>query len=162
MMNPLSLIVPLGILLLAWLGATALDKQARRQSSVQGSYKGRQHAVPLIRDPEIRDERSSSARAGRIPMMSVGREIDVENKDVVCRACSWEGVGSELSTGLVRIENSRMFLFAYRCPACAGFELSRKGKLLAFCPQDPVKQQQAATAEERPEAGSGGSLSQWK
>ena len=95
-------------------------------------------------------------------MLSVGRETDLRDKDVVCGVCSWEGIGSQLSTGLARIENSRMFLFAYRCPACSGFELSRKGKLLAFNPESLMKQQQADTAEERPEAGAGGSLSQWK
>ena len=95
-------------------------------------------------------------------MLSVGRETDLRDRDVVCRVCSWEGIGSQLSTGLARIEDSPMFLFAYRCPVCAGFELSRKGKLLTFGPQSLIIQQQAALAEDRSEGGAKGSLSQWK
>jgi len=158
------MIVPLAILLFAWLGANVLDKQGerKRQAAVEASCKNRQQNVLPIQDPENRNERFPRAPAAKVPMLSVGRETDIREKDVVCLACSWEGIGSKLSTGLVRIENSRMFLFAYCCPTCGSFELSRKGKLLAFGPHNPMKQQQAAVAEEQRQGAAKGSLSQWK
>ena len=154
--------VLLVMLLVSWLGSSALDKRGerKRQRAVQDSHERPQQNVPLLHSQGDGDTQSKSLF--RRSMLSVGRETDIREKDVVCRSCSWEGIGSQLSTGLVRIENSPMFLFAYRCPACAGFELSRKGKLLAFSPQDFVKQQQAARAEEPAEGGAKGSLSQWK
>lgn len=65
-------------------------------------------------------------------MLSVGRELNIHDKSVVCRICSWEGAGSELSTGLIRLTPTPIFFYAYRCPECGSFELTRKGKLLEF------------------------------
>lgn len=75
-------------------------------------------------------------------MLSVGRELKIARKRVVCRTCSWEGFGAELSTGLIRIIPEPIYFYAYRCPGCGGFDLTRKGKLLLFRlraidPQEP-------------------------
>jgi hypothetical protein len=75
-------------------------------------------------------------------MLSVGREINVAVKRLLCRECWWEGVGRELSAGLVRIACSNMFLYCYRCPRCESYDLAEKGKLLSFVPrlESPVIQ----------------------
>jgi len=65
-------------------------------------------------------------------MLSVGREINIESKNLLCRKCAWQGRGAELSTGLVRVSRSDIFVYAYRCPQCESFDLASKGKLLAF------------------------------
>ena len=65
-------------------------------------------------------------------MLSVGREINIESKNLLCRKCAWQGRGAELSTGLVRVSHSDIYLYAYRCPMCESFDLASKGKLLAF------------------------------
>ena len=65
-------------------------------------------------------------------MLSVGREINIENKNLLCRKCAWQGTGPELSTGLVRVSHSDIYVYAYRCPECASFDLASKAKLLAF------------------------------
>ena len=65
-------------------------------------------------------------------MLSVGREINIENKDLLCRNCAWQGRATELSTGLLRVNHTDIYLYAYRCPECESFDLASKGKLLAF------------------------------
>jgi len=65
-------------------------------------------------------------------MLSVGREINIANKNLLCRKCAWQGRGVELSTGLVRVSHSDIFVYAYRCPECGSFDVASKGKLLAF------------------------------
>jgi len=65
-------------------------------------------------------------------MLSVGREINIESKNLLCRKCAWQGRGAELSAGLVRVKHSDIYLYAYRCPQCESFDLASKGKLLAF------------------------------
>ena len=65
-------------------------------------------------------------------MLSVGREINIETKTLLCRKCDWQGRGVELSTGLVKISHSDIYMYAYRCPECGSFDLVSKGKLLAF------------------------------
>ena len=161
-MNPLSLIVFVALLFLAWLGTNVLDKRERRRpTAVQGSHKSLQRQPGSATDPGSGAERSSRA-VWNARMLSVGREANIGEKDVVCHACTWEGLGNRLSTGLVRIEDSRMFLYAYRCPVCGGFELSRKGKLLAFSTQKLLNQQQTAMSEERRAGVAEGSLSEWK
>lgn len=65
-------------------------------------------------------------------MLSAAREINIKEREVVCRRCAWEGVGCQLSTGLIRITQAVAYLYAYRCPACGSFDVSRKGKLLEF------------------------------
>ena len=64
-------------------------------------------------------------------MLSVGREINIGRDGVVCRECAWEGVGSSLSTALARIA-AAIYLYAYRCPDCGSFDLTRKGRVLEF------------------------------
>jgi hypothetical protein len=68
-------------------------------------------------------------------MLSVGRELHINNKSVVCRMCDWEGPGVELSTGLVQVNGADLYFYAYRCPACRSFDVSLKGKLLRFRPR---------------------------
>jgi hypothetical protein len=65
-------------------------------------------------------------------MLSVGREINIESKNLLCRKCAWQGCGAELSTGLVRVNHTDIYVYAYRCPECESFDLASKGKLLAF------------------------------
>jgi len=65
-------------------------------------------------------------------MLSVGREINIETKTLLCRKCAWQGRGAELSTGLIRVRHSDIYVYAYRCPVCESFDLASKGKLLAF------------------------------
>lgn len=65
-------------------------------------------------------------------MLSVGRELNISNKRVVCRTCSWEGAGAELSAALVQVTSAPIYVYVYRCPTCGSFELARKGKLLQF------------------------------
>lgn len=65
-------------------------------------------------------------------MLPVGREINIETKNLICRECGWEGRGAELSSGLIRISRTDIYLYAYRCPECGSFDLASKGKLLAF------------------------------
>jgi len=68
-------------------------------------------------------------------MLSVGREINIETRNLLCRKCAWQGRGAELSTGLVRVIHSDIYVYAYRCPECESFDLASKGKLLAFRPR---------------------------
>jgi hypothetical protein len=65
-------------------------------------------------------------------MLSVGRELNIKNKRVICRTCSWEGAGEELSSGLIQVISASIYLYVYRCPNCASIELVRKGQLLQF------------------------------
>ncbi|MEW6210927.1 MAG: hypothetical protein AB1631_21360 [Acidobacteriota bacterium] len=67
-------------------------------------------------------------------MLSVGREINISDKSILCRDCAWEGAGAELSVGLMRVSRQPCFLYAYRCPVCLSFNIVRKGKLLRFRP----------------------------
>ncbi|HWN99254.1 MAG TPA: hypothetical protein VNS63_08295 [Blastocatellia bacterium] len=65
-------------------------------------------------------------------MLSVGREINITARSLICGECAWEGGGPELKTGLVRINLSDIYLYSYRCPDCGSYDLTLKGKLLAF------------------------------
>jgi predicted RNA-binding Zn-ribbon protein involved in translation (DUF1610 family) len=65
-------------------------------------------------------------------MLSIGRELNIRNKRVVCTACLWEGVGVELSAGLIQTTCAPIYFYVYRCPECGSVELARKGKLLPF------------------------------
>jgi len=65
-------------------------------------------------------------------MLSVGREINIATRNLLCCKCAWQGRGVELPTGLVRINQTEIYLYAYRCPECRSFDLLSKGKLLAF------------------------------
>lgn len=65
-------------------------------------------------------------------MLSVGREINIETTHLICRKCAWQGRGVELAAGLVRINQTEIYLYAYRCPECGSFDLAAKGKVLAF------------------------------
>ena len=65
-------------------------------------------------------------------MLSVGRELNISEKAVSCRACEWEGDGADLSTGLIPVVSAAIYVYAYRCPACGSFNITRKAKLLPF------------------------------
>ena len=70
-------------------------------------------------------------------MLSVGREISIETKNLLCGKCAWQGCGHDLPTGLVRISQTDIYLYAYQCPECRSFDLLSKGKVLAFRPSIP-------------------------
>jgi hypothetical protein len=65
-------------------------------------------------------------------MLPVGREVNIQTKSLICRECAWEGRGAELSSGLIRITYTNIYLYAYRCPECGSFDVASKGKLLSF------------------------------
>ena len=65
-------------------------------------------------------------------MLSVGRELDINQKAVSCRECGWEGEGIDLSVGLVPVVSTAIYVYSYRCPACGSFNITRKAKLLEF------------------------------
>lgn len=56
-------------------------------------------------------------RSGReFEMLSVGRELNIGEHDVLCRECSWDGAGAKLSTGLVKVSCSSMYRYVYPMP----------------------------------------------
>jgi predicted RNA-binding Zn-ribbon protein involved in translation (DUF1610 family) len=65
-------------------------------------------------------------------MLSVGRELNINQKAVSCRACAWEGEGVDLSTGLLPVVSLAIYVYSYRCPSCGSFNITRKAKLLQF------------------------------
>ena len=65
-------------------------------------------------------------------MLWVGRELEIRTRGIVCQECSWRGAGAELSTGLVRINSTAMYFYAYRCPECLSFDLAKPARLLQF------------------------------
>ena len=65
-------------------------------------------------------------------MLSVGREINIATKNLLCRKCGWQGRGNDLLTGLVRISQTEIYVYVYQCPECGSFDLLSKGKVLAF------------------------------
>jgi hypothetical protein len=65
-------------------------------------------------------------------MLSVGRQFNLEGKVILCRKCLWQGSNALLQTGLVPITNSKIHVYAYRCPECGSFNLGLQGKLLNF------------------------------
>lgn len=72
-------------------------------------------------------------RCGReTGMLLVGRELNINEKVIVCQRCSWRGIGVELSTGLAQVTSMPMYFYAFRCPDCLSFDLARRGKLLPF------------------------------
>jgi predicted RNA-binding Zn-ribbon protein involved in translation (DUF1610 family) len=76
-------------------------------------------------------------------MLSVGRELNINQKAVSCQACSWEGEGAHLSTGLVPVVSTAIHVYSYRCPACGSFNIARKAKLLQFSSRfDPTQEDQ--------------------
>ena len=68
-------------------------------------------------------------------MLSVGRKHNLDGEVIFCRTCLWNGSRTLLQTGLVPIKDSKIHLFAYRCPQCGGFDLGVSGKLLSFTVQ---------------------------
>ena len=81
-------------------------------------------------------------------MLSVGRELKITHKQIVCRSCSWEGAGAELSAGLIQVSSEHIYFYAYRCPKCGSFEVARKGKLLMFRRRSGLAQAEEANDEE--------------
>jgi hypothetical protein len=65
-------------------------------------------------------------------MLSVGRELYIQDQPVMCLECGWEGFGRQLSTGSLQTQAMRAYVYAYRCALCGSFELKRKAKVLAF------------------------------
>lgn len=65
-------------------------------------------------------------------MLLVGRELNITEKVIVCQRCSWRGIGVELSRGLAQVTSMPMYFYAFRCPECLSFDLTRRGKLLPF------------------------------
>jgi hypothetical protein len=82
-------------------------------------------------------------------MLLVGREIKIDHAEIICRKCRWEGTGSQLSIGLIKVNQATRYLVIYRCPTCRGFDLSRKGKLLEFhLPQLQMKKPKDITTRD--------------
>jgi len=81
-------------------------------------------------------------------MLSVGRELNIKHKRVVCQMCSWQGTGAELSTGLVQVTSAPIYFYVYRCPECGSFDLARKGKLLQFRLRTSAAQEDTVAHEE--------------
>ena len=65
-------------------------------------------------------------------MLTFGREIGIQDKDVVCKQCAWTGVGKKLSTGLVWITSLSAYLCVYRCPVCDSPKVGYRGTVLPF------------------------------
>jgi DNA-directed RNA polymerase subunit RPC12/RpoP len=80
-------------------------------------------------------------------MLSVGRELKITHKQIVCRSCSWQGDGAELSAGLIKVASAHIYSYAYRCPECGSFEVARKGKLLLFRRPSPAKEDEDETTD---------------
>lgn len=77
-------------------------------------------------------------------MLSVGRELNINKDDVACKACRWNGTGTELSNGLVQVTSTPAFLYVYTCPECGSAAVARKGKLLQF------RGRESTTGNEKP------------
>ena len=105
---------------------------------------------------------------------SVAKSI-LQPESFRCRECVWEGAGTSLSTGLVRISRSDMYLYAYRCPECGSYAVASKGQLLAFAARqsskaiEPIQENDAAEAatphvsvNTAREGGRAGRLSSWR
>jgi hypothetical protein len=86
-------------------------------------------------------------------MLSVGREINIAARRFICRQCPWEGMGSGLASGLIKISKSNIYLCAYRCPKCASFDVASKAKLLVFRPRGALRAHEGVgpRADEAPE-----------
>jgi hypothetical protein len=65
-------------------------------------------------------------------MLSVGRELYIQDQPVICLECQWEGVGAELATGNLQAPGMTVYVVAYRCAACHSFRVRRKAKILTF------------------------------
>ena len=65
-------------------------------------------------------------------MLSVGRELYIQDQPVICLECGWEGVGAQLSTGNLQAQGIEAYVYAYRCALCGSFVVTRKAKVLAF------------------------------
>ena len=65
-------------------------------------------------------------------MLSVGRELYIQDQPVICLDCQWEGVGAELATGNLQAPGMTVYVYVYCCAACGSFEVRRKAKILAF------------------------------
>jgi hypothetical protein len=65
-------------------------------------------------------------------MLSVGRALYIRQQPVFCLACGWEGMGAQLSTGLVAPTRCTGYLYAYYCSVCGNFDVGCKAKILPF------------------------------
>jgi hypothetical protein len=65
-------------------------------------------------------------------MLSVGRELYVQDQPVICLDCGWQGTGAQLSTGLLKPFAAPVYLYAYGCSVCGSFNVRRKAKILPF------------------------------
>jgi hypothetical protein len=65
-------------------------------------------------------------------MLSVGRELYIQDQPVTCLECDWQGLGAQLSTGHLPAQGMKAYVYAYRCALCGSFEVRRQAKVLAF------------------------------
>ena len=65
-------------------------------------------------------------------MLSVGRQIGIHNRAVLCRHCTWKDLGNKLATTLVRPKWVIGYLYVYCCPVCWSLDLAYEGKILPF------------------------------
>jgi hypothetical protein len=87
-------------------------------------------------------------------MLSVGRQLGIQSKTVVCQQCAWEDLGNRLSARLVWLEWISGYLYVYCCPLCLSLDLAYKGKVLPFHPYTATNQEQPDTATSIPIAES--------
>ena len=78
----------------------------------------------------------------RIQMLTVGREMGIKEKVVVCRQCAWQDAGNKLSIGLTWIKGLAAYLCVYRCPECDSFDIGYVAKVLPFRFRNSVDQGQ--------------------
>src|SRR5689334_18711567 len=84
-------------------------------------------------------------------MLSVGRQLNLREKVLSCRDCLWQGTSIQLHTGLVPITNSRLHIYAYRCPRCSSYDLSIQGKLIPFTLKNLSGNEEAQNSTETPD-----------
>ena len=65
-------------------------------------------------------------------MLTVGREIGIQERVVVCGQCAWQDAGARLSIGLTWIKVLAAYLCVYSCPECDSFDIGYLAKVLPF------------------------------
>jgi len=72
-------------------------------------------------------------------MLSVGRELKINDKPIFCRHCLWQGIGAQLLTKLAKISSATISVLVYCCPQCHSFDVVRLAKILPFHPNSTKK-----------------------
>lgn len=75
-------------------------------------------------------------------MLTVGREIGIKDRIVVCRQCAWQDAGNKLSIGLTWIKRLAAYLCVYHCPKCDSSDVGYVAKVLPFQIRNSADQEQ--------------------